>query len=493
MIQIDILPLAILMTSMGIAPVLFAIPDARSRLRTTINLASASAKLALVIWLSIRVADGAVHAARLPVMPGLDLVLQADALSVLFAALSATLWLLTTIYAVGYLEKEPNRNRFFGFFSLCVGATAGLAMAGNLFTFLLFYEVLTLATYPLVVHRGTAAALRAGRLYLAYTLGGGMLVMLGTVWLWVLAGTTDFVPRGVLGGLAESHPGELRLIFVLLIAGLGVKAALVPLHAWLPAAMVAPAPVSALLHAVAVVKAGAFGIVRVVYDVYGIDTAADLGVTGPLAAAACVTIVYGSLCALAQDDLKRRLAYSTVSQVAYITLGVALAGPVAAVGGLAHLIHQGLIKITMFLCAGNLAEARGIKAVSEMAGIGRTMPATMLAFSLAALAMIGLPPLAGFVSKWHLAAGGIATDQAWVVAVLLGSSLLNAAYFLPILHTAWFREPAGAPAAAKRPIGWMLGVPPAVTAALVLAAGLLANAPFSPLGWTRFIISLEYS
>jgi multicomponent Na+:H+ antiporter subunit D len=488
------LPLLILVTSLGIAPVIFMLQEESARLRTALNLAAATLKLGLVAWLSWQVANGALFEARLQLMPGLDLVLQADALSVLFVALSAVLWLLTTIYSVGYLEKGPHRSRFFGFFSLCVGATVGVAMAGNLFTFLVFYELLTLATYPLVVHRGTAEAHRAGRIYLAYTLGGGLLLLIGTVWLWTLAGTTSFVPRGVLGDVAEAHGLELELIFLLLIGGLGVKAALIPLHAWLPIAMVAPAPVSALLHAVAVVKAGAFGIIRVVYDVYGIDLATTLGLTTPLAVIAAATILYGSLKALTQDDLKRRLAYSTVSQVSYIALGVALASPVAAIGGLAHLIHQGLMKITMFMCAGNLAEALGVKAVSQMRGVGRTMPGTMLAFTVAALGMIGLPPLAGFISKWHLAAGGIAVDQGWIVALLLGSSLLNALYFLPILHAAWFARPADGSAVTcpRDPVSWLLLAPPLVTATLVVLAGLLADAPFSPLGWTRAIISLEY-
>ena len=487
----DILPLAILFTSLGLAPILFLLREESVRLRTTLNLGAATLKLGLVAWLSVEVASGTLFEARLPIMPGLDLVLQADALSVLFLALSAVLWLLTTIYAVGYLEAGDHRSRFFGFFSLCVGATVGIAMAGNLFTFLIFYEILTLATFPLVVHRGTEEAHRAGRTYLAYTLGGGLLLMTGVIWLWVLAGSNDFVPQGSIAHLAEEHRLELQLIFLLLVAGLGVKAALVPLHSWLPISMVAPAPVSALLHAVAVVKAGAFGIMRVVYDVYGVDLAIGLGVTAPLAAAAAATILYGSLRALTQDDLKRRLAYSTVSQVSYITLGVALASPLAAVGGLAHLIHQGLMKITLFLCAGNLAEARGIKKVSEMSGIGPIMPGTMIPFTIAALGMIGLPPLAGFVSKWHLAAGSLGAGHEWVMPVLLGSSLLNALYFLPILHAAWFGEPEDLRPVRRR-IGWMLAVPPIATASLVLAAGLLANSGVSPLGWTRFIIALEY-
>lgn len=490
----SLLPLAILATSLAAAVLIFPLRERAVRLRTGINLAAAGLKLGLVAWLARDVAAGADHAFRLPFLPGLDLVLQADPLAVLFASLSAVLWLITTVYAVGYLEPDRRRSRFFGFFSLCVAATIGIAMAGNLFTFLVFYELLTLATYPLVVHRGTAEAIRAGRVYLAWTLGGGVALLAGTLGLWVLAGSTDFVPRGIVGDLAETHPVALTVLFAVLIGALGVKAALVPLHGWLPTAMVAPAPVSALLHAVAVVKAGAFGIMRVVYEVFGIDTAMAMGLTQPLAVLAAVTVIYGSVRALGQDDIKRRLAFSTVSQVSYITLGVALGSPVAAIGALAHLIHQGLMKITMFMCAGNLAEGLGVKKVSQCAGVGRKMPGVMIAFTVAALAMIGVPPLAGFMSKWHLAAGGIGQGDLWVIAVLLGSSLLNAAYFLPILHKAWFApapEAAEAPSA-RGPVGWMLAAPPLATAALVVAAGLFAAAPFSPLGWTRFIVSIEY-
>ena len=494
MTDAPLLPLVILLTSLGIAPLLFALPERSAALRTAINLGAAGVKVALVAWLSLKVSQGVIYDLRFMVLPGLEFKLQADPLAILFIALSAVLWFITTVYSVGYLEKGPHRARFFGFFSLCVGATVGIALAGNLFTFLLFYELLTLATYPLVIHRGTAEALRAGRIYLIYTLGGGLVLLLGTLGLWVLAGSTDFTPGGILTDVAEVAPLAAQLLFLVLIVGLGVKAALVPFHAWLPIAMVAPAPVSALLHAVAVVKAGAFGIMRVVYEVYGIETAKALGLTAPLAAIAAVTILYGSLRALSQDDIKRRLAWSTVSQVSYITLGVALASPIAAIGALAHLIHQGLMKITMFMAAGNLAEGLGVKKVSQMNGVGRAMPGTMAAFTLAALAMIGLPPLAGFVSKWYLATGGLEAGHAWVIALLLGSSLLNAAYFLPMLHRAWFVDPAArAPdGLAHRRIGWMLAAPPLATACLVLIAGGLANAPFSPLEWTRFIVTIEY-
>jgi multicomponent Na+:H+ antiporter subunit D len=415
-------------------------------------------------------------------------------LSLLFLVLSAGLWLLTTLYAIGYLEDSPHRSRFFGFFSLCVAATMGIALAGNLFTFLVFYELLTLSTYPLVVHRGTEAALRAGRTYLAYTIGGGTALLAGTVWLHVLSGPVLFIQAGSLAHVPVQDYGQLRAIFLLLVAGLGVKAALVPLHAWLPRAMVAPAPVSALLHAVAVVKAGAFGIVRVVYDVFGVRLADALDVMQPLAWVAAATIVYGSLQAMRQDDLKKRLAYSTVSQLAYIVLGTALLGPIATVGGLVHLVHQGLMKITLFFGAGNLAETLGVHKVSEMDGVGRRMPLTMATFSVAALGMIGLPPLAGFISKWYLGIGAVEAGQSWAVWVLVASSVLNAAYFLPILYRAWFLPAQDRRYTAPRGLetDWRLLAPPLFTAAAVAAAGLAASAPYSPLAWAELIMELEH-
>ncbi|MEE4145192.1 MAG: proton-conducting transporter membrane subunit, partial [Halieaceae bacterium] len=356
--------------------IIFALPEERVHLRTALNLTGALLKLYLVGLMLWGAYQGHYFELRFTLLPGLDLVLKAGPIALLFVSLSSVLWLITTVYAIGYLEGSPHRSRFFGFFSICVTATVGVALAGNLITFLVFYELLTLSTYPLVVHRGTEEARRAGRSYLAYTITGGALLLLGTVWLHTLTGTLEFRDRGILGDFADRDRLAQIAIFVLLIAGLGVKAALVPLHGWLPQAMIAPAPVSALLHAVAVVKAGAFGIVRVVYDVYGVEYAAGLGVMAPLAWLAGLTIIYGSLRALFQDDLKRRLAFSTVSQVSYIVLGVAIVGPLASIGGLVHLVHQGLMKITLFFCAGNLAESVGIHRISEMDGVGRRMPWT---------------------------------------------------------------------------------------------------------------------
>ncbi len=489
--------LGILFSSFVTGLIIFCLKEENRRLRTWLNLLGAGLKLALVLVLLLGVADGQTYEFRWTMVPGLELALGADANAMLFVTLSAGLWFLTTLYAIGYLEDSPNRGRFFGFFSLCVSATTGLALSANLMTFLIFYELLTLSTYPLVVHRGTAASMRAGAVYLAYTLCGGAVLLLAVAWLKSIAGLVNFTERGALADVVVSHRGELQIIFLLFIVGLGVKAALVPLHGWLPKAMVAPAPVSALLHAVAVVKAGAFGVVRVVYDVYGVETAEELGVLHPLAMAAAFTIVYGSVRALFQDELKKRLAYSTISQVSYIILGVAIFGPLAAVGGIVHLVHQGIMKITLFFGAGIYAESLGIHHVSEMNGVGRRMPWTTAAFSIGALGMIGLPPLAGYVSKSYLQKGAAAAGEEWVALVLGASSLLNAAYFLPILYRAYFRPPPEQwPAeqkSGKWEAHWMLLLPMVVTAALVVLVGVFAESPFSPLTWAKLIMRREYA
>lgn len=491
-------PLVILLSSLLPALLIFFLPESRVRLRNGLNLGGAVVKVSVVGLMLWGVYHGWRFELAWEVLPDLPFLLRIDSLSMLFITLSAVLWLLTTIYAIGYLAGRPHNRRFFGFFCLCVAATVGIAMAGNLFTLFIFYELLTLSTYPLVVHRGDDESLRAGRVYLIYTLGGSTAVLAGAVWLHTLAGSVAFAEVGGALDHVASHERTLAIIFWLLVGGFGVKAALVPLHRWLPAAMVAPAPVSALLHAVAVVKAGAFGIVRVIYDLYGGPLAHSLGVTAPLAALAAATIIFGSLQALRQVDIKRRLAYSTVSQVSYIVLGAALVGPVATMGALAHLVHQGIMKITMFFCAGSLAETLGVHRIDQLDGTGARMPWTMAAFSVAALGMIGVPPLVGFISKWYLAIGALTTDSGWVVPVLLLSSLLNAAYFLPLLYRAWFR-----PAPPDWPHEHRLSrrfetrisllLPPLVTAALTLTFGLLAGTVISPLEWAQFIASLEFA
>jgi multicomponent Na+:H+ antiporter subunit D len=488
-----LLPLSILLTSALTGSVILVLREDRERLRTWLNLGAAALKFGLVLWMLWGVFHQQNYTFRVALGVGLELLLVADSLAVFFGTLSASLWLVTTLYAVGYLSHDTNRSRFFGFFSWCVTSTAGIALAGNLVTFFLFYELLTLSTYPLVVHRETPEALRVGRLYLAYTLGGSALVLVGIAWLYTLAGPLEFRPGGALSGRPLPQD-TLRIIGVLLIAGLGVKSAIVPLHSWLPRAMVAPAPVSALLHAVAVVKAGAFGLVRISFEVYGVGLSAALGLSALLSAVAALTIVYGSVCALRQQDLKRRLAYSTVSQVSYIALGVSLGTPLACLGGIAHLVHQGLMKITLFFCAGNYAEQLGVHRIDEMDGIGRRMPLTTVAFTVGSLGMVGVPPTAGFVSKWYLGIGAFDASQPWVVVVLVASTLLNAAYFLPILHRAWFST-GTAPGQLRRPAheaSLSLLAPPLLTAGLVVLAGVFAEAPPSPLQWAELIVDREF-
>jgi multicomponent Na+:H+ antiporter subunit D len=432
----------------------------------------------------------AVLAGRAPVWrglllaPGVPLELRADALGILFALIASALWVLTTIYSIGYTRalEEHAQTRYFASFALCLASTLGIAFAGNVLTFLVFFELLTVATYPLVVHKGSEEARRAGRVYLAYTLTGGAALLGAAVATQVVAGRLDFVPGGILAG-AGAGPATLWGLFLLFLLGCGVKAAIFPLHTWLPLAMIAPTPVSALLHAVAVVKAGVFGVARVVGFVFGPELLADMGAATPLAWLAGATIVLGSLAALVQDNIKRLLAFSTVSQLSYVVLGLALGAPAALAGGLFHIASHALLKITLFFCAGALHVAAHVDRVSEIAGVGRRMPFTMGAFAVAALLLAGLPPGAAFVSKWQILAGGVATGTPSAVVVLLLSTVLNIAYFVPVIVRAF--APGGGGRIAEAPL--TLLVPLLLTAAGGLALGLLPDAWPSILTLTRTI------
>lgn len=475
---------------------IFFLNDERKQLRTFLNLFGACLKVILVTVMLWGVSRDEKFEFRYGLVQGVDFVLRADPLSCLFVALSAGLWLLTTIYAIGYLRDSLHQARFFGFFSLCVTASTGLAVAGNLLTFLIFYEMLTLTTFPLVIHRGTHDSLRGGRYYLLFSLSGGSVLLLAIIWLQSLVGPIEFGGQAIASQLQNLDPTKLQLIFAMMVLGFGVKAALVPLHVWLPKAMVAPAPVSALLHAVAVVKAGAFGITRLVLDVFGIEVCHELNVLNGLVLCASVTILYGSLRAMFQDDIKKRLAFSTVSQVSYIALGIGISGYLGTIGGILHLVHQGIMKITLFFAAGNMAETLGVKKTYQMNGLAHRMPWTMTAFTIAGLGMIGMPPTAGFISKWYLGMGAIDAGSAWILGVLVASSLLNAAYFLPLIYAAWFRDPPESwpaeslPSRFEAPLTLLL--PPVFTAFLTLLTGLLAGMPFSPLDWATFIVNQEY-
>ena len=424
--------------------------------------------------------------------PGIGIAFRADSLGMFFALVSSTLWVATTVYAIGYMRGGLERVRFFGFFALCISTTVGIAFAENLLTLFLFYELLTICTYPLVIHDETPEAMKAGRKYLAYTLTGGAVLLLGVALVQHLAGTLTLSMPGVLS--LEAGRPMLLAAFIALVAGFGVKAAIMPLHGWLPTAMVAPVPVSALLHAVAVVKAGVFGLLRVIYNIFGVDLLAELGYTGVLALFAGFTIIAASLMALAQTSLKRRLAYSTVSQLSYIVLAAALLTPLAALAAIAHIANQAFAKITMFFVAGAVERTTGRTQVHELAGIGRVMPWTMGAFTIAALSFIGIPLFAGFVTKWFLSLGALQAGAWWWVLLMVASALLNAAYWLPILYLAWFREPRGLPQGIHEARALLL-VPTLACAAYVLLLGMTSRIPGMPFSLAeaavRFVTGVE--
>jgi multicomponent Na+:H+ antiporter subunit D len=373
--------------------------------------------------------------------PGLPLQLAVEPLGMLFALLASSLWIVTSLYSIGYMPvRQPhNLTRFYACFALSLWAATGMALAGNLLTLFVCYEVLTLATYPLVIHAGTAEARRSGRLYLGLLLGTSIaLLLLAIVWTWQIAGTLTFTAGGFLQGRAS--PALLGVLLLLYGFGIG-KAALMPFHRWLPAAMVAPTPVSALLHAVAVVKGGVFFMLKIALYVFGIDTLAQLPARQWLLYAAGLTVLLASLVALRQDNLKLRLAYSTIGQLGYIVAGAMLATSAGIVGGAMHMVTHAFGKITLFFCAGASLIAANRADISRMGGLGRSMPFTMGAFLIAALSVIGLPPGGGTWSKWFLVAGALQADQLLLLAVLLTGSLLSALYLLPIPVRAFFGRP----------------------------------------------------
>jgi len=477
------------------AVIIFLLPEKSTALRNSINLLGVFSKIFFVAYLIDGVINNELFYYKFAFTPEVSLVLKVDHLSLLFATLSSILWLFTTIYAIGYFHKTKNQSRFFGFFSLCITATVGISIAGNLFTFFIFYELLTLTTFVLMLHTQTAQAKKATIIYLTYTIFGGLLFLVGLVILHSISGDMEFVSGGYLGDLKNTLPFYLETIFILLFIGVGVKAAIFPLHRWLPSAMAAPAPVSALLHAVAVVKAGAFGIIRIVYDIYGVEFTNSLGLLWIVLGVAVVTILYGSIMALRQTDIKKRLAYSTISQVSYILLGVALFGPLGTIGGMIHLVHQGVMKITLFFCAGAFAKNYKIKKIKQLNGLGKVMPLGAVAFTIGAFGMIGIPPTAGFLSKWYLGMGAYENGFLSILGVLALSSLLNAAYFLPMVYRIWFLSPPLSlkPQKKLNYRNTLLILPPLLSALLTLYLGIFALNDYSALQWVNTLVQMEYS
>ena len=377
------------------------------------------------------------------ILPGIEIAFRVDAFGLLFAMGASILWIATSFYSIGYMRStnEHSQTRYFTCFAVALSATIGVAFSANLFTMFLFYEVLTIITYPLVAHKGTPEAKAGGRKYAIYLLGAAKAFLVAAIILtYNLTGTLEFSKDGIFPAIMQlENPQLLYIIFVLFLFGFA-KSAVMPLHSWLPAAMVAPTPVSALLHAVAVVKTGVFTVLRVIFFVFGADLMLDIGVDVFIITFASVTIIAASIIALSMDNLKARLAFSTISQLSYIVLGAALLTPSAMVGGIIHITNHAFSKITLFFCAGSIYVSSHKTEVSQLSGIGKKMPWTMAAFALATLSMIGIPPASGFITKWYLVIGSLERNSLVVLTVLLASSFLNAAYFVPILYKAFFKK-----------------------------------------------------
>jgi multicomponent Na+:H+ antiporter subunit D len=436
-----------------------------------------SLSLIWVVWglLPILMDGGRPSVEVSQVMPGLTIAFTVEPLGMLFAALASGLWLINSIYSVGYMRgnKEQNQTRFFACFALALSATIGVAFAGNLFTLFLFYELLTLSTYPLVAHKGDAATVRSARIYLGVLLSTSIgLFLPAIIWTYSVAGTGDFTTGGILAG--KLNDPEIGLLLGLFVFGVG-KAAVMPVHKWLPAAMVAPTPVSALLHAVAVVKAGVFTITKIIVYIFGIDFLFEASSSQWLLYAAAFTIITASLVALRQTNIKRLLAYSTIAQLSYVVMAAAILKPLAEVGAAIHMVAHAFGKITLFFAAGAIYVASKKTEIHQLRGIGRRMPWTMAAFTIGALSMIGVPPTGGFVSKWYILAGAFEANNLVAVFTIIASTVLNAAYFLPILYMVWFeREKEGGKEHGEAPFLAVLAL--CLTALLTLAF-FLFNGP----------------
>ncbi|MBN1585810.1 MAG: monovalent cation/H+ antiporter subunit D family protein [Candidatus Omnitrophica bacterium] len=485
------IPILAVAVSLAAVPLIVA-SSRRPNLREFWTLAAAVIKFGLVFSLLGPVLSGETPIARLgSLAPGLPLYLRVDAFGLFFALVASALWILTSVYSIGYIRglDSPKQTRYFASFAVCLGSTIGLAFSGNLITFLIFYEMLSIATYPLVIHKENQESLAAGRKYLTYALSAGLLLILATAWTSQLAPTLEFKAGGFLVP-AMTGKGELRILFSLFILGVGVKAAIMPLHSWLPTAMAAPTPVSALLHAVAVVKAGVFGVVRVVFFIFGPNTLSSIGVADILAWSGAITFVLASFVALRQDHLKRRLAYSTIGHLSYIVMGAAVLTPAALTGATLHLAFHAVMKITLFFCAGAIYVKAHLENISDMDGLGRQMPFTFGAFTVGALGLAGVPPVCGFVSKWYLGKGTVDAGDFWFLGFLLLSGLLNAAYFFPVFLRGFF----GAPAKEIRvnEASAPMVVPLTITAAAALVLGIAPNAVFHFVDLAQLVVKSAF-
>lgn len=410
---------------------------------------------------------------------GLTLTLHIDGMTRVFAGLVALLWPLASLYGFEYMKHEERPDSFFAFYTMSYGVTLGIAAAGNLFSMYIFYECLTMMTLPLVYHKKDSASIRAGRMYLYYSIGGAALGFIALMISLYYGETSSFVFGGVFDpGKVQSMATLLRAVYVLAFFGFGTKAAVFPLYAWLPTASVAPTPVTALLHAVAVVNAGAFAVLRVTYYVFGTGLLAGTWAQTVVLAFSCFTIVFASGMAVKEQHLKRRLAYSTVSNLSYMLMGCCLMTPAGMTGSLAHLVIHGIIKITLFYCAGAILVKTGQEYVQDIRGLAKVMPFTSAVFMLASVALVGTPPLSGFVSKWNLltAASAVQTPMGIVaVASLIISAILTTIYLMGVALPMYFR-PTSAPIALAEgktaDPNWMMKLPFGLLCIAMVALGL---------------------
>ena len=466
-----------------ITAVLIPLAGRWPNIREAVTLLGSLAVLGAVVALATEVIGGArpsLHVTTL--LPGLDIAFAVEPLGALFALVAGTLWLANSVYSVGYMRgnREPRQTSFYLFFAIAIGSAMGIAFSGNLFTLFLFYEMLTLCTYPLVTHKATPEAMMGGRTYLITLMSTSIGLLLPAIGItFFLAGTLDFTEGGILAGTASTF--VLGALLGLFVFGIG-KAAVMPVHFWLPAAMVAPTPVSALLHAVAVVKAGVFTIVKVIVYIFGVGTLAATGAGDWLVYVAGFTVLTASLVALRQTNLKRMLAFSTVSQLSYVVLAAAILVPISVTGAALHIAAHAVSKITLFFAAGSVYTAAHATEINQLRGIGRRMPWTMTAFAIGALSMIGIPPTAGFLSKWFMLSGAMEAE-AWVaVGVIVLSTILNASYFLPIVWRAFLSSPeaghGASPSLGHGEAPWPIVLALTATAIGTVALFFFPSAPF---------------
>ena len=461
--------LALLLPLAGAAGIALA-GRVNANLRETVTLLTAGG-LAVTVWSLVPgiMAGDRPGVTVTELLPGVELAFRVEPLGMLFAALASGLWIVNSLYSIGYMRgnNEKHQTRFYVMFAVSLAATMGVAFAGNLVTLFLFYEMLTLSTYPLVSHKGDANTVRSARVYLGILLTTSIgLFLPAIIWTYTVAGSGDFVPGGILAGHVEGP--AIGLLLGLFVFGAG-KAAVMPVHRWLPAAMVAPTPVSALLHAVAVVKAGVFTITKVIVYIFGVDFLFAAPSSGWLLYAAAFTIIAASVVALRQQNLKRLLAYSTIAQLSYVVMAAAILKPLAEIGAAIHMVAHAFGKITLFFAAGAIYVAAKKTEIGQLKGIGRRMPITMTAFTIGALSMIGVPPTGGFVSKWYILAGAFQDDNYVALATIILSTVLNAAYFLPIIYMAWFMREEEAPARPHGEAPWPAVLALAITALLTIA------------------------